>query len=336
MQALPQHRRRPMAGRRATRRGSPASTPGGTSAFQSMALGDLDGDGDTDVVDPRPTTATLRVWRNDGGNRQHVAARAARRRASATAAASARRSSCAPAACARSSRRRRRRRPSRRPIVVFGLGTRTAADVVRVLWPSGILQAETTCPRRPRRRAQPITVTELDRKPSSCPYLFTWNGTRFEFVTDFMGGGEMGGWAGPAAVEPARSRRVRAHPRRSAAAARRPLRAARSPTSSRKRCSSIACSSSRSIIPADVDVYPERRVCSQPPRAPFALLRRAGRAAAGCARSTSTATTCCRRSPRSIAAIRTTSRLLPIRGYAAPHALDARSRPGVRRAPCCC
>ena len=42
-------------------------------------------------------------------------------------------------------------------------------------------------------------MTELDRKPSSCPYLFTWNGTRFEFVTDFMGGGEMGGWAGPAA-----------------------------------------------------------------------------------------------------------------------------------------
>ena len=83
---------------------------------------------------------------------------------------------------------------------MFGLGSRTAADVVRVLWPSGILQAETTLAApaaRPRRSA--ITVTELDRKPSSCPYLFTWNGTRFEFVTDFMGGGEMGGWAGPAA-----------------------------------------------------------------------------------------------------------------------------------------
>ncbi|MCV5591572.1 hypothetical protein OFN17_29520, partial [Escherichia coli] len=35
------------------------------------------------------------------------------------------------------------------------------------------------------------------RKPSSCPYLFTWNGGRFEFVTDFLGGGEMGYWLGP-------------------------------------------------------------------------------------------------------------------------------------------
>src|SRR5205814_8874857 len=34
-------------------------------------------------------------------------------------------------------------------------------------------------------------------KPSSCPFLFTWNGTRFEFVTDFLGGGEMGDWVAP-------------------------------------------------------------------------------------------------------------------------------------------
>src|SRR3989475_11485862 len=45
--------------------------------------------------------------------------------------------------------------------------------------------------------ARAVTVTELNRKPSSCPYLFTWNGTRFEFVTDFMGGGEMGDWVAP-------------------------------------------------------------------------------------------------------------------------------------------
>src|SRR5205085_2268037 len=37
-----------------------------------------------------------------------------------------------------------------------------------------------------------LQYTELDHKPSSCPYLFTWNGERFEFITDFMGGGEMG------------------------------------------------------------------------------------------------------------------------------------------------
>jgi hypothetical protein len=81
--------------------------------------------------------------------------------------------------------------PAIRPAdVVFGLGARTTADVVRVLWPAGILQAETTLP-------SPLAITELDRKPSSCPFLYTWNGSRFEFVTDFMGGGEMGYWVAP-------------------------------------------------------------------------------------------------------------------------------------------
>ena len=44
-----------------------------------------------------------------------------------------------------------------------------------------------------------MTIEELDRKPSSCPFLFTWNGQRFEFVTDFLGGGEMGDWDAPGA-----------------------------------------------------------------------------------------------------------------------------------------
>ncbi|MFN2530959.1 MAG: hypothetical protein ABR555_06655, partial [Pyrinomonadaceae bacterium] len=74
--------------------------------------------------------------------------------------------------------------------VVFGLGQHAEPDAVRVLWPAGIVQAETTFPSSSRNIA--INITELDRKPSSCPYLYTWNGQRFEFVTDFMGGGEMG------------------------------------------------------------------------------------------------------------------------------------------------
>src|SRR4030095_13793756 len=45
---------------------------------------------------------------------------------------------------------------------------------------------------RAHRTAALMPITELNRKPSSCPYLYTWNGDRFEFVTDFMGGGEMG------------------------------------------------------------------------------------------------------------------------------------------------
>jgi len=70
---------------------------------------------------------------------------------------------------------------------VFGLGKRTSVDAVRVLWPAGIVQAETEIA-----SGKTLAITELDRKPSSCPYLYVWNGERFEFVTDFMGGGEMG------------------------------------------------------------------------------------------------------------------------------------------------
>ena len=114
------------------------------------------------------------------------------------------------------------------PTSLFGLGDRAGADVVRVLWPSGILQAETGDPRR--RRGSPAAgcapaasagclraeIEELDRKPSSCPYLYTWNGERFEFITDFLGGGEMGYWLAPGVAQHAGSRRVRAHRRRPA------------------------------------------------------------------------------------------------------------------------
>jgi len=80
---------------------------------------------------------------------------------------------------------------------VFGLGARTAADAVRVLWPAGILQTEIPPADAAPTRAAALAIKELDRKPSSCPYLYAWNGREFAFITDFMGGGEMGYWEGP-------------------------------------------------------------------------------------------------------------------------------------------
>lgn len=162
--------------------------------LQALALGDLDGDGDTDAV-LRLANGDLRTWRNDGGNRNaslrvRLAARVSNRSAIGAKVemrAGSLRQQLEPSASS----------PAVAPAdVVFGLGPRTAADVVRVLWPSGILQAETGPASAPLKPGE-ITVTELDRKPSSCPYLFTWNGTRFEFVTDFMGGSEMGAWLAP-------------------------------------------------------------------------------------------------------------------------------------------
>ena len=164
--------------------------------FDALALGDLDADGDTDFV-ARLTGGTLRFFRNDGGNRNRslrvrLTSRVSNRTAVGT-----------KVEMRAGSLRQQLESSSSTPAVapadlMFGLGARQGADVIRVLWPSGILQAETGEAAAPVKPGT-LTVTELDRKPSSCPYLFTWNGTQFEFVSDFMGGSEMGAWVGPRA-----------------------------------------------------------------------------------------------------------------------------------------
>jgi hypothetical protein len=78
--------------------------------------------------------------------------------------------------------------------VHFGLGRRDVLDAVRVIWPSGVIQAELGLPALAGSSNRSFTIEELDRKPSSCPYLYAWNGKEFQFVTDFLGGGEMGNW----------------------------------------------------------------------------------------------------------------------------------------------
>src|SRR4028119_1202009 len=58
----------------------------------------------------------------------------------------------------------------------FGLGKREKPDAVRVIWTSGVVQAEIDFPAAPENRTaknnQPLKIEELDRKPSSCPYLY--------------------------------------------------------------------------------------------------------------------------------------------------------------------
>jgi tetratricopeptide (TPR) repeat protein len=167
----------------------------------ALASGDLDGDGDVELI-LRGAGGGLRVLRNDGGdrnrsikidlhgrvsNRSAVQAKVEMRAGSLYQKLETYSASPAPAPAA----------------LIFGLGKRDGPDAVRVLWPAGVLQAETEfpapAPNRPRLTS--LNITELDRKPSSCPYLYTWNGERFEFVTDFMGGGEIGYLEEPAGTD---------------------------------------------------------------------------------------------------------------------------------------
>ncbi|MBI3047710.1 MAG: VCBS repeat-containing protein [Acidobacteria bacterium] len=164
-----------------------------TVPLAAVAAADLDLDGDTDLV-TMTETGELSVWRNgsSAGNRSlrvRLAGRVSNRSGIGS-----------KVELRAGSLYQKIETSSATPAVgpadvVLGLGRRQAADVVRVLWPSGILQAETDLSQAGARGG--LSILELDRKPSSCPYLFTWNGREFEFVTDFMGGGEMGSWLAP-------------------------------------------------------------------------------------------------------------------------------------------
>ena len=76
--------------------------------------------------------------------------------------------------------------------MLAGLGGATRADVVRLLWPSGVVQDEVELA-----AAKPQAIEQIDRRGSSCPIVFTWNGTGYEFITDGIGPGVVGHWVAP-------------------------------------------------------------------------------------------------------------------------------------------
>ena len=63
--------------------------------------------------------------------------------------------------------------------VHIGLGTRSAIDVIRIVWPNGVPQAEFGA------SVDDVIVVE-QRLKGSCPWVFAWDGTRMVFVTDFL------------------------------------------------------------------------------------------------------------------------------------------------------
>jgi tetratricopeptide (TPR) repeat protein len=76
--------------------------------------------------------------------------------------------------------------------IVVGLGDSKDADIVRMTWPTGVLQDEINVAGDKQQN-----FLEMDRRGSSCPTLFAWNGERYEFVADMLGAGVVGHWIGP-------------------------------------------------------------------------------------------------------------------------------------------
>ena len=77
------------------------------------------------------------------------------------------------------------------PSILAGLGEEKNAEVVRLLWPTGVPQDEINLSARKTQ-----SIGELDRRGSSCPVLFSWNGHEYEFIADMLGPGVVGHWVG--------------------------------------------------------------------------------------------------------------------------------------------
>jgi Flp pilus assembly protein TadD len=82
--------------------------------------------------------------------------------------------------------------------ILAGLGQSESADVVRLLWPTGVPQDELDVAAN-----KPLALQELDRRGSSCPVLFAWDGSKYQFVSDVIGAAVVGHWVSPTATNKA-------------------------------------------------------------------------------------------------------------------------------------
>ncbi|MFN0244826.1 MAG: FG-GAP-like repeat-containing protein [Planctomycetota bacterium] len=64
----------------------------------------------------------------------------------------------------------------------IGIGSAPSAAWIRVTWPNGVVQSIVNVPANSER-----LILQREGLIGSCPFLYTWNGERYEFVTDVLG-----------------------------------------------------------------------------------------------------------------------------------------------------
>ena len=75
--------------------------------------------------------------------------------------------------------------------IAIGLGQSKSLDFIALEWTDGVYQTELNITSGLHR------LTETQRQLASCPVLFAWNGSKFEFVSDIIGVGGLGFAIGP-------------------------------------------------------------------------------------------------------------------------------------------
>jgi len=73
----------------------------------------------------------------------------------------------------------------------FAVDGRANIDAVRITWPNGLIQNETH-----QKGEGALAITEAQRLSGSCPMIFTWNGQKFQFITDVLGVAPLGASSG--------------------------------------------------------------------------------------------------------------------------------------------
>ena len=70
---------------------------------------------------------------------------------------------------------------------LFGFGQRPEADLARLTWPNGVIQYIPQDELRAPAAEDSLGYQQSEGLVGSCPFLYTWNGTTFEFVSDVLG-----------------------------------------------------------------------------------------------------------------------------------------------------
>ncbi|HEV2021054.1 MAG TPA: FG-GAP-like repeat-containing protein [Terriglobales bacterium] len=237
---------------------------------RAVITADYDGDGDTDLLITQNGGPPV-LLRNDGGNRNHSLCIALKGLADNKSAIGTKVEVFAGAM-----RQHWEVQSSSgylgqsAPEIVAGLGQATEADVVRLLWPTGVLQDEVQLAAGRRH-----VIEEIDRRGSSCPTLFVWNGERYELVADMIGAGVVGHWVAPGQTndfDPTEYVKVEG--------ARARLRNGRLSFRFMEPMEEVVYLDQVKLLavdhPADADVYPNERFLSAPPFPDFAVITSRG------------------------------------------------------------
>ena len=152
-----------------------ARLPASVSAGTAILATDVDQDGDEDLLIAVPA-GRVHLLRNDGGNRRM----AVRVQLKGLRAGSGKNNDFGIGARLelRAGALYQTRVATGR-VTHFGLGPHLKADVLRVEWPNGV-------PQTVYLPGSDQDVVELETLKGSCAFAYTWDGTRFRFVTDVM------------------------------------------------------------------------------------------------------------------------------------------------------